>query len=161
MWEIALNEMSSADVLIANPSITTILQKALRLREGGYNPAANGETSQVASPPGPRRVVLIEIFSETIRENSPVFNSRNDEDMIDPYAISKTIAHEIGHGIEIDHILVFPPPQCDQSQPGAAPFTVMTSGVTPPATSLTDPCWVPQNIPEGYLPTDLLQMRLR
>jgi hypothetical protein len=165
VWLIDANEMAANRNLNFNVSATSTIQKALHVLDGVYHLSGFIGATFTATPrefPGPRGVVApIEIYLERIREVSPTANDRTTPDLIDSTAISKVIAHEIGHGVTIDHIVIPPPPQCDQSQPNPVPLTVMTSQVFVQTTSATHPCWLPANIPTGFQSGDIDQLQLR
>jgi hypothetical protein len=133
-------------------------QKALQLVDGGYNrasPGTVGYTNSVTNNPAPpSQIVSITIYTGSIRWSSPPHNSKTRKDPVDPEKTSQTIAHEVGHGISLQHIPVN----------GACPLppatdTVMVTLYFSQTTNVNDCAWT--HIPHLYLVSDLVFLALR
>jgi hypothetical protein len=92
----------------------------------------------------PNTTARLEIYTQGIREILGPSNDRHTDDAVDPNGIRKTIAHEAGHSVDINHYT--------SPDPLNHPVdTVMMSGF-----DLNNQ----NNIPTGYNNYDRLQIRL-
>ena len=89
-------------------------QKALQIGDGGYSSTDSGVTQPIVlGPIVPKNVAYILVYTQSIRSSSPPTNNTTTADSVDIPKTDQTIAHEVGHGVTLDHIDVhwvcFPP----------------------------------------------------
>jgi hypothetical protein len=136
-------------------------QRGLHIMEGGTSTiGAMGFADPMPNiqpkvPSPPNDMLLIWIYSSTIRTYTPTNSSPTLVDSIDEPVINQTIAHEVGHGIRIPHWQ-------KSAGPCAAPvwpnrdLTVMITCLYDPNVSST---W--SAIPHTYDGDDLINLRIK
>jgi hypothetical protein len=131
-------------------------QKAVNFVDGGYNsnsPGTVGLTSTTTNNPAPpSQVIVVTIYTGSIRWGSPPHNSKNTADPVDPDKTNQTLAHEMGHAISFQHIDVAG--QCPLVTP-----TVMVTNYFPQTTDVNNCAWT--HIPHVYTTTDMAWLALR
>ena len=133
--------------------------RALRIEEGGFSSSAGGEymvRTGPSMPTIPNNILWIRIYSKTLRQISPTHNNQNTPDpAYDESKFNQTIAHEIGHGIMLNHILV--------NYACPAPVMTVMLGEYFQETDGTDPgrmcAW--NNIPREYTTDEHRDFRIR
>jgi hypothetical protein len=163
-WSILTAEMTSDRIVNANYTNAGIggsipghvTQRALKVIDGGYNtsdPGVDGVTTTLTGNPAPpAQVTVITIYTQSIRFLSPPRNSRNSSDPVDPEKTSQTVAHEVGHGMQLYHIDV--QHQCPLGTP-----TVMVTNYFLQTTNVNDCAWT--HIPHFYDVSDFQSFTLR
>lgn len=141
------------------------LQRALRIQDGGFKPNVAAETQPIAlGPVVPQNVAGITVYSGSIRALTPTrYNDVDIDDPIDDETLRQTIAHEIGHSVNLgDHSANFVCPL-----PASFEITVMITrfyqqGNLPNPTNGFDPmCAWQFPIPHVYRPVELDTFRLK
>jgi hypothetical protein len=141
------------------------LQRALKIEDGGFDTTAAGRTKPIdpALLFVPQNIDWIRVYGETIRLLSPNRNNRSDIDPIDDEKTRQTIAHEIGHGVALDHVNV----NWVCPLPPSFSMTVMIgeyfqqSNNARPANGVDPMCAWLQPIPHFYRAGELDSFRLR
>jgi hypothetical protein len=135
---------------------STSIQRGLIIVNGGYHTYFG--TTPVLAPlteaPPAQVAGNIQVFMDRIRECSPTNHSTAIPEAVDTSKTAQTIAHEVGHGINIPH-WTWP------AAPRAA--TVMVASYFPcPPLPLSDPAWSNwSSVPHSYDGVDLGVLRIR
>src|SRR5262249_18598183 len=129
----------------------------IHVTDGGYNvanPGVVGLTTPVRPGPIiPSNILPIQIFTLSIRWVSPVTNDVAIADAIDPEKTRQTIAHEVGHALNMADLDVMN--QCPLSP---AQFTVMVTNYFAQSTTYTC-AW--SAIPSSYQIGDYLLLKVK
>jgi len=168
VWNIMSTELDAADRRInfnymngQNSILGHYDQKGLVIVDALWNELGQfGLTGWQPPIATPSSNVFVQIYTQVIKYYSPDHNEMPPTQQDDPFDLAKidqTIAHEIGHAVNLPHLDV--PDNNIPCPPPSASWTVMLTRYNPLTTDINNCAW--NNIPNVYRDAERVEFRLR